>query len=302
MPSSAGQQLERLALRAVAHHEELRAAVGEPREGLEQVAVAFPAAQRGHDADQRDRGGEAEVRAGHRPFPRPEAFEVDAGRDGDDVPGIGARLLDHLQAQALARGHDAPGRLAVEPARESVARHGRRDVPGAHDRRPVADHARGDGREPAVGRAVGVDDVEGAGIEELHHPAQAADRLAPDGDGERLQPVAGRGLEDARLPGRGERHLVAASRHAPRLGEHADLLSAPAERRLGVQDAKALRRHRARPRRTAGDAAPHRRRRRRGALRGRRSPRCARARGRRCGRRSRRWRAGARSRWWSGRA
>ena len=52
----------------------------------------------------------------------------------------------------------------------------------------------------------------------------------------RLHAVA-RGLgEDARLRGRREQHLVPAARHAGRFREDANLLAAPAQRRLGVQD------------------------------------------------------------------
>ena len=109
--------------------------------------MPLPTAQRGDDADVPLRRVESQRAFGGALVTRYEAFGVDAGGYRRYSRRVEIQNLQQVLAQALSGG-DHTLRLAVEPAVESIARHWRRDVAGAHDGRRILQRGAGQARQP----------------------------------------------------------------------------------------------------------------------------------------------------------
>ena len=115
--------LQRLALRSVAHDEELRVTALQPENRVDEETVALPASQRRDDPQQRDVHGQSEpvTRVGLRDSRIKRC--VDAGGYRIHALRIEPVVADELLAQRFARGHGSRGRAAVEPASGCVILH-----------------------------------------------------------------------------------------------------------------------------------------------------------------------------------
>src|SRR5262249_55406876 len=223
---------ERLALGSVANDHEMGVPVREQSHRLDQVAVPLPAAQRRGDAHQWNAVRQTERPPGKALVARSEPLWVDAGGNRGHPRGRYAQIADQLLAYRLARGDDLGGGARIEPASASPIRGRRRDVASPHKRRRSLpadpEQSETEGREPAVGRAVGVDDIDPM-------PGEQPPQLDDSG-----RPLAPKGKRDARhfgAPGldvdvgvawTGEPDVVPAAAHSGGLGQDANLLTAPA--------------------------------------------------------------------------
>ena len=110
-----------------------RASVGD---GLDEVAMALPAAQRGDDAH--DQLVRRAIRVAARAAPRspgPEAPEVDAGGHGHHARRVRRPVSSITCRRSFSPVVTMRRAWPIEPARRGVARHRRGDVARAHDRR-----------------------------------------------------------------------------------------------------------------------------------------------------------------------
>ena len=216
--------------------------------------MAFPRAQRGHDAERAHRG-QAEARPRRGRIPGDEARQVDAGGDGRHALHRHARLGGELAAHRLAGGDDVRVAALVEPARPRIGMHARGDVARAHDRGRALERAACERTQPAIGGAVRVEDVDAprALAQPAAQRAEIARALLAQVERRHRHAHAPRGRRDRRL-GRGEQgHVVAAIEEAARFGEDAHLLAAPAEGVLRVHDGEGARAHAQTP--SASEAA-----------------------------------------------
>ena len=129
-------------------------------------------------------------------------------------------------------------RALVQPPRRPRVVDGRRHVAGAHDRRHPRDRRACHRHQPRVRGAVRVDDVERGRVlrEPPAHLAQTPGLLVRDRQrigGETARARRGQDVGDV---GGHEMHAMAAPLHALHLGEDAQFLAAPADRRLGVEN------------------------------------------------------------------
>ena len=197
--------------------------------GVEEIVVALRSPDVGDESD----GGtvEAELVAyGLAAHARTEARGVDTRGHRDDAVVRHARG-DHDRADRVARGQHAVGQAVHERA---PAENRDRHVAAAHDR--AARASRGQRGEPAVDRAVRVDDAD---IELADQP--------PQGDrGGDVEGVAHREAEHGEIGRRGlgaqaarrlarDDHVPAVLEEPARLGEDPDLLAAESQGRLGVE-------------------------------------------------------------------
>ena len=102
-PERVDLRLERRALRSVADDREPRVAMREPRQRIDQEAVALPAAQRGDDADQRRRRRQAERGARRARGRGAKRVRVDAGRNRIDARRVEAVVADRAARAARRR-------------------------------------------------------------------------------------------------------------------------------------------------------------------------------------------------------
>ena len=149
-------------------------------------------------------------------------------------------------AQRLAGGDDVRGRARGRASASSAGcapSSTRGGCARSAARSPSV--AQASGGEPAVGRAVRVDDVDLAAIRgepARAAPAGRADACCAIGSRTTGMPIALGRRRDRRLGRRDQRHAMAAVEEAARLGEDADLLPAPAAGVLGVDDRQRLHR------------------------------------------------------------
>ena len=158
---------------------------------------------------------------------------IDPRGDRHDPLGRDARRDDD-RSDPFAAGDDAIG----EPVDEGAAPADRdRDVPAAHDGAP--ERFRRDAGEPAVDRAMGVDEADVAVPDEpaqTEDPADVGRASHSQGlDRDRRCPRLG---EEGAIGLTGDQRSPAVAEEPAHLGERTDLLTAVAAGRLGVQDGR----------------------------------------------------------------
>jgi len=213
-------------LRPVAHDHQSDIP-GQAVHRLDQIAMALPAPQGRHDTDEtalRRKPGRAPRRVART---RNEACRVNPRRDRGDALGWNAVVADQLHAQVFSRGHDVPRGIAIQPSRGQVVRDRSGNVPRAHQRRGTGQGRTGERGEPAVGRTVTVDDIDGVSLQPSAHRENSAQILPCDPQSLCVQTSLERGFVDPCLARRGNRDAVPARRHPLRLVENPDLLPAP---------------------------------------------------------------------------
>ena len=181
----------------------------QPRHGLQGDGMALHDAEAAEEPDERDIVGEPKRGAhGPRVAVGPPLERVDAARQRHHTLGLGEAGGQVLAANGLAHRHHQRGGLPVKPAIERVGTHGLHDVTGPHERPRRPGQAVGEGGQPVLLAAMGVDHVDLG--EPLAQPPQ-------------IGGVAGR-IDAARQP----QGLDAADARRPRALDHAGLGAAPA--------------------------------------------------------------------------
>ena len=209
------------------------------RHGIDQKPMAFPTAQRRDDADQRNIGGKPESAPRGNLVSGSETHRIDAGGYRCHALGRDAQIANEMLSDRLARSHDLRRGLAIEPSRHRVARYRGRDMPRSDQRRRTlaanSHRAAGKRGEPAIGRAVRIDDVDrmlGQKARQRQEPEWA---LARHRKRIRAHAIAARFGENARVRRADELNAVSARDHSGSFGQNAYLLTAPSERCFRVQ-------------------------------------------------------------------
>src|SRR5712692_3613501 len=178
--------------------------------------------------------------AGGEPVSRAKAPGVDAGGNRFDASGRKAVALDELLAQRLSSRNDARRGARVQPAAEGIARHRRRDVARAHHWVRPSQRGERQRAQPGVGRAVRAHHVAAVAPEPAGERLHAREALGRDRQRDGLYLPGRRFRADSRIGRAKQLYIMAAAREALRFRQHPDLLPAPAERRLGVDDNQTL--------------------------------------------------------------
>src|SRR5258706_11008855 len=101
----------------------------------------------------------------------------------------------------------------------------------AHDRKPRAERD-----QPRIGRAVRAHHIDRIASQPAAQREQSIEALRRNRQGYRAQPPAWRFVIDARFERAEKRDVMTAPRESLRLGKNAQLLPAPAERGLRMDD------------------------------------------------------------------
>lgn len=230
--------VDALSAGAIAGEDELEGGVagGEEVGGLEEDFVTFPAAEDGDHGDDRGLAGCLPFRTEGGREGGVESGQVDAGGDAGDAVGLEVEFLDEAAGDALAGGEDVVGEVVEGESAEEAVGVIDLDVAGADEERDFGE-ACGDGGDPAVAGAVGVDDVGLGGFEpagELEDGGGVGGFVIGEvEDGE--SGFVGAGGE-GRVGWGGEEEVVAAVAHGPHFGEDADFLTTPAAGGFGMND------------------------------------------------------------------
>src|SRR5260221_7396181 len=230
--------LQRLTLRTLTNDKQLRIAMRQHRHRIDEIAMSLPAAQRRADTDQRGRFWQTQPTARLLLIARREAQRVDASRYRGHARRIDADVADQRGAYRLAGSDHVRRGLGVKPAREAVARHGRRNVASAYQRWRRLQRTAGERDLPSVGRAVRVDRVDRVLRKKPSQRGNALRALATDGQRRDGDAEARRFGEDSGAVRACKGDLMTVTDHACGFGENADFLAAPAERGLSMKNAQ----------------------------------------------------------------
>src|SRR6266849_10664974 len=205
-------------------------------ESLKQIAVAFPASQRGDDADQSG----IDRKPGRAPraiaLSWSETLRVYAGGDRRDALGGKAVVADQLRAQIFARGNDVSRRTTIQPPAGQVVRDRSGDMSRAYERRSPRQGRTSERCEPSIGRAVAVDDVHGVSLQPSPHRQKSPQILPGDRQGPCPETSLERRPVDPRFARRHDRDVVPPRRPPVRLVKNPDFLPAPPARRLRMEN------------------------------------------------------------------